>query len=203
MSGSQSIQIVRGHECRNDPCAALQGLALQIYGPLTALPVSLLRSWYEKNNSIFRMAVTAENSIVGYLLSLPHSANIFEETLGLDFQEKSIAADDLDTSWGSANGGIFISSIVVAPEYQRQSPASLLLRLAFTEDLIGDCSGKNQAVRIAAQALSPKGEACMRSLGLKARDPTTAGWKVYYGRLTRADLFAVQQELQQKLATRL
>ena len=202
MSDSPSIRIVRGHECRDDPCAALQGLAVQSYGPSAALPVSLLRSWYEKNGSIFRIAVTSENSVVGYLSSLPLLANIFKSTLESDFQENSIGADDIDTSLCSASGGIFISSIVVAPEYQRQSPVSLLLRLAFIEDLIGDCFEENQAVRFSAQALSPKGEACMRSLGMRARDRTTAGWTVYYGRLGRADLLGVREELQQKLVTR-
>ena len=113
-----------------------------------------------------------------------------------------INANDIDTSLWPANGGVFISSIVVAPEYQKQFPTSLLLRLAFIEDLIGDCSEENQAVRISAQALSPKGEACMRSLGMQAWDLTAAGWKVYYGQLGKADLLGVRKGLQQKLATR-
>jgi ribosomal protein S18 acetylase RimI-like enzyme len=202
VSYSPSIRIVRGPACRDDPCAALHGLAVQNYGPISALPVSLLRNWYEKNNSIFRIAVTSENSVVGYLSSLPLLANIFIRTLESDFQESSINADDIDTSLWPANGGVFISSIVVAPEYQKQSPASLLLRLAFIEDLIGDCFEKNQAVRISAQALSPKGEACMRSLGMQAWDLTAAGWKVYYGQLGKADLLGVRKGLQHKLATR-
>jgi ribosomal protein S18 acetylase RimI-like enzyme len=202
VSYSPSIRIVRGPECRDDPCAALHELAGQNYGPLSALPVSLLRNWYEKTRSIFRIALTSEKLIVGYLSALPLFANVFENTLDSDFQETSIKADDIDKSSGTANRGVFISSIVVAPDYQKQSPASLLLRLAFIEDLIGDCLEKNQAVRISAQALSPKGAACMRSLGLKARDCTAAGWKVYYGRLGRADLLGVREELQQKLVAR-
>ncbi len=202
MSDSPSIRIVRGHECRDDPCSALQGLAVQNYGPFTALPVSLLRSWYEKNRSIFKMAVTSENSVVGYLLCLPLFVNIFEGTLGSDFQENSIAADDIDSSLCSVSGSVFISSIVVAPEYRRRSPASLLLRLAFIEDLIRGCPEEKQTVRISAQALSPEGEACMRSLGLQACGSIAAGWKVYYGQLGNADLLGVQKDLQHKLAIR-
>lgn len=202
VSCSPNIRIVRGQDCRDDPCAVLQELAVQNYGSSTALPVSFLRSWYEKNVSIFRIAVTSENSVVGYFSALPLFANIFERTLEPDFQENSINADDIDTSLCPANGGVFISSIVVAPEYRRRTPASLLLRLAFIEDLIGDCLEENQAVRISAQALAPKGEGCMRSLGLKACDLTTAGWKVYYGRLRRADLLGVRKELQHRLAKR-
>jgi len=91
---------------------------------------------------------------------------------------------------------------VVIPEYQELSSASLLLRLAFLEGLIGDCLEENQAVHISAQALSPKGEACTRSLGLKACNPTTTGWKVYSGKLERADLLGVQKDLQHKLTSR-
>ena len=202
MSDLPSIRIVRGQACADDPCAALHRLAVQTYGPVSALPVSILRNWYAKNGAIFRIAVTSEDQVAGYLSSLPLSANIFEKTLDSDFLETSIVADDIDTSLCAANGGVFISSIVVAPEYQKRTPASLLLRLAFIADLAADGHAQNQTVRISAQALSPKGEACMRSLGMKARDLTACGWKVYYGRLGRADLLGVRKELQRKLASR-
>lgn len=197
-----TFRIMRGQECRDDPCSVLQELAAQNYGPLSALPVSLLRSWYEKNTSIFRIAVTSENSVVGYISSLPLRLNIFNQTIDADFHESIITAEDIDTSLCSSDGGVFISSIAVASEYQKWSPASLLLRLALIKDLISECSVENQTVRISAQALSVKGEACMRSLGMKARGFTTAGWRVYYGKLGRADLYNLQGELQRKIATR-
>ena len=202
VSYSTPIQIVRGPEIIDDPCVALQELAIQNYGPSSALPVSLLRSWYEKNRAIFKIAVTSDKSVVGYFSCLPLCAQIFGRTTDPDFQEGSITTDDIDIPMWPSNGGVFISSVVVAPEYQKRSPASLLLRLAFIGDLIRDCPGENQAIRISAQALSPKGEACMRSLGLKAWDLTTTGRKVYYGKLGRAELIDVQKELQHKLTIR-
>ena len=202
MSYSPTIRIVRGHEYRDDPCSALQSLATKNYGSLSALPTSLLRSWYEKNTSIYRIAATSDMSVVGYISTLPLFGNVFNRTINPDFQERFIRAEDIDTAFCSSDGGIFLSSIVVAPEYQKQSPASLLLRLALVEDLIGECAEENQTVRISAQALSVKGEACMRSLGMRACGFTTAGWKVYYGKLGRADLYSVQGELQKKIAAR-
>ena len=202
MSDSPTIRILRGHECRDDPCSALQELAAQNYGPSTALPVSLLRSWYEKNAFIFRIAVTSGNSVVGYISTLPFQLNVFNRTIDPDFQESIITAEEINTSLCPSDGGVFLSSIAVAPEYQKWSPASLLLRLALIEDLISECSAENQTVRISAQALSVKGEACMRSLGMKARGFTTAGWRVYYGKLDRAALYSLQGELQRKFATR-
>jgi len=202
VSDSPTIRILRGHECRDDPCSALQEVAAQNYGPSTALPVSFLRSWYEKNASIFRIAVTSENSVVGYLSTLPLRLNVFNRTIDPDFQESIITAEDIDTSLCPSDGGVFLSSIAVAPAYQKQSSASLLLRLALIEDLISECSAENQTVRISAQALSVKGEACMRSLGMKARGFTTAGWRVYYGKLDRAALYSLQGELQRKFAAR-
>ena len=202
MSYSQSVRILRGQECKDDICAALQELAAQNYGPSSALPVSLLRSWYEKNTSIFRIAVTSENSIAGYISSLPLFENIFERTIDPDFQERFITAGDIHTSLCSSDGGVFISSIVVAPEYQRRSPVSLLLRLALIEDLIDEFPKENQTVRMSAQALSAKGEACMRSLGLKACGFTTAGWKVFFAKLGSAAVHCVQGELQRKIAAR-
>ena len=202
MSYSTTIRIVRGQEYRDDPCSALQSLAAQNYGLSSALPVSLLRSWYEKNTSIFRIAVISENSAVGYISTLPLPANVFKRTIEPDFQERFVTAEDIESALCSSNGGVFLSSIVVASEYQKQSPASLLLRLALIEDLIGECSEKNQLVRISAQALSVKGEACMRSLGMRARGFTTTGWRIYYGKLERAALYRVQGELQRKFATR-
>lgn len=202
MSYSPTIRIVRGQECSNDPCAALQEIAAQNYGPSLALSVSHLRIWYEKNPSIFRIAMTAENMVVGYISSLPLFANIFERTIDPDFQESAITAENIDTSLCSSDGGVFISSIAVAPEYQKLSPASLLLRLAFIEDLIRACSDENQTVQFSAQTLSAKGEACMRSLGMKARGFTTSRWRIHYGKLGRADLRSIQKELQQKMATR-
>ena len=199
---SKNIRIVRGQECRDDPCAALQELAAQNYGPSSTLPTSLLRGWYNKNASIFRIAVTSENSVAGYISSLPLCKKIFERTIDPGFQESCITAQDIDTSLCSSDGGVFISSIVVAPEYQKHTPASLLLRLAFIEDLISECAGEDQEVRISAQTLSAKGESCIGSLGLKAYGFTTAGWKIYYGKLGRAGLHSVRQELQQKMATR-
>jgi hypothetical protein len=127
---------------------------------------------------------------------------MFNRTIDNDFQEMLITAEEIDTSLCPSDGGVFLSSIAVAPEYQKWSPASLLLRLALMEDLIKECSAENQSVRISAQALSVKGEACMRSLGMKARGLTTAGWKVYYGKLDRAALYSLQRELQRKFAAR-
>ena len=202
MNYSKNFRIVRGQECRDDPCAALQELAVQNYGPSSALPASLLQGWYEKNTSIFRIAMTSENLVAGYISSLPLVATIFEQTLDPDFQEKFITAQDIDTSLCSSDGGVFISSIVVAPEYQKHTPTSLLLRLALIDDLIRECSREKQTVRISAQALSTKGEACMGSLGMKACGFTTTGWKIYYGKLGRAGLHRVRKELQQKIATR-
>jgi len=202
VSYSKIFRIVRGQECRDDPCAALQKLAAQNYGPSSALPASLLRGWYEKNTSIFRIAVTSENLVAGFISSLPLCEKIFERTIDPDFQESLITAEDIDASLCSSDGGLFISSIVVAPEYQKCTPTSLLLRLALIEDLISECSRESQTVRISAQALSAKGEACMGSLGLKAYGLTTAGWKIYYGTLGRAGLHSVRQELRQKIAAR-
>ena len=202
MNYSKNFRIVRGQECRDDPCAALQELAVQNYGPSSALPASLLRGWYEKNTSIFRIAMTSENLVAGYISSLPLFETIFERTIDPDFEEKFITAQDIDTSLCSSDGGVFISSIVVAPEYQKHTPTSLLLRLALIEDLIRERSREKQTVRISAQALSTKGEACMGSLGMEAGGFTTTGWKIYYGKLGRAGLYRVRKELQQKIATR-
>jgi hypothetical protein len=202
VSYSKNFRIVRGQECREDPCAILQELATQIYGPSTALSESLLREWYEKNTSIFRIAVTSKNSVAGYISSLPLCEKIFDRTIDPDFQESFITAEDIEPSFCSSDGGVFISSIVVAAGYQKQTPASLLLRLALIEDLISECSGEKQTVRVTAQALSAKGYACMGSLGLKPCGFTTAGWKIYFGELGRAGLHSVRKELQQKMATR-
>ena len=169
---------------------------------LCALPVSLLRDWYEKNASIFRIAVTTDNSVVGYISTLPLRLNIFKQTIDPDFQESIITAEDINTSLCPSDGGVFLSSIAVAPEYQKCSPTSLLLRLALIEDLIRECSAENQSVRISAQALSVKGEACMSSLGMKASGFTTAGWRVYYGKLGRETLYRIQEELQRKFTAR-
>jgi len=202
VSDSPTIRILRGQECRDDPCSALQDLAVQNYGSSSALPVSLLRSWYEENPSIFRIAVKSDNSVVGYISTLPLRLKVFNRTIDPDFQESIITAEDIDTSLCPSDGGVFLSSIAVAPEYQKWSPTSLLLRLALIEDLIRECSAENQTVCISAQALSVKGKACMRSLGMKARGFTTAGWKVYYGKLDRAALYNLQGELQRKFAAR-
>ena len=202
MSRTPKFRIVREQEFRDDPCAVLQKLAVQNYGPSLALPISHLRSWYEKNNSIFRIAVTTENSVAGYISSLPLLADIFERTVDPDFQENLIDAEDINTSLCSFDGGVFISSIVVAPDYQSSSPVSLLLRRALVEDLISECSIENKRIRISAQTLSPKGEACIKSLGLEACGVTTSGWKIYYGKLERADLQCVLKQLQQKITIR-
>ncbi len=146
--------------------------------------------------------MTAENLVVGYISSLPLFEKTFKRTIDPHFQESMITAEEIDTALCPSTGGLFISSIAVAPEYQKLSPASLLLRLAFIEDLIRECSDENQTVRFSAQTLSPKGEACMRSLGLKACGFTTTGWKVHYGKVAKADLHSIQMELQQKMATR-
>ena len=202
MSYSQKFRILRKKELNDDPCAALQKLAVQNYGPSLALPVSLLRSWYEKNNSIFRIAVTSENSVAGYISALPLFAGIFEQTIESDFDENLIAAEDIDPSFCTSDGGVFISSIVVSPDYQSKYPVSLLLRLALIEDLISECSIKNQRIRISAQTLSSKGEACIQSLGLEACGVTHSGWRIYYGKLGSTDLHFVHAKLQQKIASR-
>ena len=110
--------------------------------------------------------------------------------------------DAISVSHNPADGGIFISSIAVALKYQKRSAASLLLRLAFIEDLIERCPGDKQMIRLSAQTLSEKGEACMRSLGLQEQGFTKIGWKVYSGRLGKPDLYSIRHELRRKYETR-
>jgi hypothetical protein len=156
--------------------------------------------WYRKNASIFRIAESSDGIMAGYISTLPLSASKFETTLQPDFQETSIQAEDIDRVFCPEAGGVFLSSIAVAPEYQQRSSVSLLLRLTLVEDLI-EASGR-KGIRISAQAVSQKGQSCMRSLGMKICGVTTAGWKIYYGELGSTDLRGVQKELQQKLSTR-
>jgi ribosomal protein S18 acetylase RimI-like enzyme len=193
-----SIRVMRGAEVGVDPCSAIQKLASRNYGSASVLPISLLRSWYDKNPAIFRIALTSKNVVAGYLSSLPLSGKMFNETIDPDFQETSITAGDIHNTFYPAGGGVFISSIAVAPEYQERSAASLLLRLALIEDLIEQCSENKQMVYLSAQALSPKGEACMKSLGLQACGLTKAGWKIYYGKPEKIDLHSIRRELQRK-----
>jgi hypothetical protein len=202
VSRLSNIRVLLGPELGVDPCSAIQKIAAQNYGYPCALPVSMLRSWYIKNSAIFRIALTSKNAVAGYISSLPLIGSIFNLTIEPDFQENTITADNIDTGFYPAKGGVFISSIAVAQKYQERSHASLLLRLAFIEDLLGQCPGDKQMIHISAQALSPKGEACMRSLGLQVHSLTNAGWKVYYGKLEKTDLHNVQQELQRKIKIR-
>jgi hypothetical protein len=177
-------------------------LAERVYGPESALPGPLLRSWFEKNSAIFRIATASDGALVGYISSIPLLASRFEFTVEPDFNEKSIKAEDIDASLCPSGGGVFISSIVVAPEHQMHSAASLLLRMALVEDLINECTEENRTLRISAQALSKKGEACMKSLGMEAYGVATTGWSIFYGELRRAALQRVQKELQRKYSAR-
>ena len=197
-----SFRILRGVDYGADPCSAIQKLAAQNYGSSTALPESILQVWYDKNPAIFRIAVTPENAVAGYLSSLPLITNMFNRTTDSDFNETSITADDIHTGFYPAKGGIFISSIVVGRDYQEHTPVSLLLRLTLVEDLIGQWPGDEHTVRMSAQTLSPRGEACMQSLGLQEQGLMNLGWKVYYGRLGKTDLHAIQRELQRKFESR-
>ena len=175
-------------------------MAGRLYGQASALPISLLRKWYLKNASIFRIAQSTDGVLAGYISALPLAANRFEKTIKPDFQETSIQAEDIESILRPENGGVFVSSIVVAPEYQLQSPASLLLRMALVEDLIA--ASHRKGIRISAQAISRKGQGCMESLGMKIHDVTTTGWKIYYGELSTVDLRGIQEKLNQKLITR-
>ena len=194
------IQIMRGHECTRDPCSEIAELAVRLYGRESALPVSLLRKWYWKNASIFRIATTLDGTVCGYISTLPLGTNRFEKSVKPDFQETSLKAEDIDNVFCPEEGGVFLSSIAVAPEYQQQSPASLLLRLALVEDLIQ--ANNKIGLRISAQAVSQKGQRCMESLGMKVCGETTTGWKIYYGEHTRADLHDIRNSLLKKLSIR-
>ena len=197
-----SVRILRGHEWQADPCPAIHKIASENYGSTSALPVSLLRHWYKKNSSIIRIALIEENSIAGYLSALPLLDRMFSQTIEPDFNETSISADDIYTGLFPAKGGVFISSIVVARKYQKHLPVSILLRLALINDLVAQHPGNQNVLHISAQALSPKGEACMRSLGMQGRGYTDHGWKIFFGRLNRDDLQTIRRELLRKLETR-
>lgn len=200
VSRQSEIQIIRGYECRKDPCKEVVELAGRLYGRQTALPVSLLRAWYFKNTSIFRIATTRNGSVVGYISTLPLGKNRFEQTVNPDFRETSIQAGDIDNVFCPEGGGIFLSSIAVAPEFQQQSPVSLLLRLALVEDLIKESNKKG--IRISAQAVSQKGQGCMESLGMRDCGDSASGWKIYYGEHTSVDLYDIQNSLLKKLSAR-
>jgi N-acetylglutamate synthase-like GNAT family acetyltransferase len=199
--GRKEIQIMRGYECQNDPCGEIAQLADRLYGRQTALPVSLLRAWYFKNASIFRIATTSDGMVCGYISTLPLGNSRFEQTVNPDFQETSIQAEDIEEVFCPEKGGIFLSSIAVASEFQQQSPVSLMLRLAFVEDLVKESNRRR--IRISAQAVSQKGQRCMESLGMQVCGETPSGWKIYCGQHTGADLHRIQNSLQNKLSIRL
>ncbi len=194
------IQIIRGYEYGRDPCREIAELAARLYGRQSALPVSLLQRWYRKNASIFRIAEALQGLMVGYISTLPLGASKFRETTQPDFQETSLQAEDIDNAFYPEGGGIFLSSIAVASEFQEQSPVSLLLRLALVEDLIKE--SYNRGIRISAQAVSQKGQSCMQSLGMQVCGDTASGWKIYYGELSGVDLRDIRNSLLDKLSAR-
>ena len=194
------IQIKRGYEYQSDPCIEIADLAGRVYGRQSALPVSLLRAWYLKNTSIFRIATTLDGAVCGYISTLPLGKHRFELTVNPEFREKSLQAEDIDSDFCPGQGGIFLSSIAVAPEYQQQFPVSLMLRLALVDDLIQADNKPN--LRISAQAISHRGQGCMESLGMKICGETTSGWKIYYGEHSSVDLQAIRNSLLKKLSTR-
>ena len=194
------IQIIRGYECGRDPCSEIAALAGRLYDRQTALPVSLLQAWYFKNTSIFRIATTLDDLVCGYISTLPLGKNRFEQTVHPGFQEASIQAEDIEEVFCPEKGGIFLSSIAVAPEFQQHSPISLLLRLALVEDLIKE--SYNRGIRISAQTVSQRGQRSMESLGMQICGDTASGWKIYYGELTDMDLHDIQNSLINKLSIR-
>ena len=200
MSQRSEIQIIRGYEYGRDPCSEIAELAARLYGRQSALPVSLLKRWYRKNASIFRIAEALQGIMAGYISTLPLGASKFKETTKPDFQETSLQTEDIDNEFCPEGGGIFLSSIAVAPEFQQQSPVSLLLRLALVEDLIKE--SYDRGIRISAQAVSQKGQRCMESLGMQVCGDTATGWKIYYGELTGVDLHDIRNSLLNKLSAR-
>ena len=54
-------------------------MAARAYGPESAIPGPLLRSWFEKNAAIFRIAAASDGALVGYISSIPLLADKFEQ----------------------------------------------------------------------------------------------------------------------------
>lgn len=170
----------------------------QVYGASCALPYSSVKSWFDLNPLIIRGVLSETGEVVGYLTSLPVYKETYLRSLLPSFDERTINAHDISTTWSAYH---FVSSIVVLPSLQGCSPVSKLLRASLLKRLIEGCDSGDEEVYLSAQALSEKGAFCMTSLGMSKIGDTDNGWKIYRAVVRKQGLPALYARLTNTLVS--
>lgn len=187
-----------------NPIAATNALASLVYASDTVLSIETLETWYEANKTIFWVALVNQ-TLVGYISVLPLCDSKFNELYQSDFDEKTIAATDI-LPFESASC-FLLSSIVVSPDYRRdndtrtsRSSISRVLRLNFLSDMLSYMQKSEiVSIRLAGEAITPKGESMLHSLGLHFISETRPGNKLYVGDLMTEHLIRLVEGLRCRL----
>lgn len=182
----------------SDLSVEINALGTQLYGTQTAFPVELLTEWLEKCPQGFYL-LRKGTDLAGYIYAMPISQKEFAASLESEYDERTLFKNGLGSvGIKKPYNHYLFSSLVVAPNFQEKTPASLLLRLAFLNRVI-ELRDPLKPVCISAQALSKKGERCAQSLMMKNIGTTSNNWKIYSAALSSEDLFSIQSNLQNKI----
>lgn len=182
----------------SDLTVEINALGAQVYGDETALSVEILTNWLQICPQGFYF-LRSKNILAGYLYAMPITKAEYDASLGSEYDERTLYKNE----FGSAEvkkpySHYLFSSLVVAPQFQETTPASLLLRLAFLRRVI-QWSDSNSVVCISAQALSKKGESCAQSLMMKKVGITSKNWTIYSAVLSNEQLLFLDEKFQKRI----
>jgi len=179
----------------------MNDLGVQAYGVQTALGVDILTNWLEICPDGFYF-LRRENNLAGYLYAMPISQSEYQASLNPQYDERTLFKNE----YGSERirkpyTHYLFSSLVVAPQFQEITAASLILRFAFLKRVI-QWRDINSDVFISAQALSRKGELCAESFLMKKVGKTLNNWIIYNAVLSGDDLKSLECSMQKRIIER-
>lgn len=138
------IKVFRGKELLKPDIDGIFKLSKIVYEAEYVVPVHILKSWFEINPDIFIIVkdTSADNQIVGYLISIPLNKKAYALTFNADFDEKKISPEDIQKC--DKGNGIYLHlcSIAIHPSYlsKTQVYKKLLTGIA---DLLYDLQLRN------------------------------------------------------------
>lgn len=182
-----------------DPCEDIYSMAVKVYNSSLVLSLTILKRWYNAYKSIFWLSY-CDNVLIGYLSAIPLSDKKFEELISNhQFDEKSIVEVDLQKEEIS---NFFVSSIVVDSSFRGKN-VSRQLRIEFLNYALKIVQIRNdrlKVISVAGEAVNPKGEYMLQSLGLSyVKRGDNESSKLYHGVFDHDRLLRLRNALIEKM----
>lgn len=173
------MKLIEGNDVTLEHVLGALKLDKEVYAQEYWLSESVCKAFAERNPDIYTMLFDEENGqVAAYLNVSPVSCAFYDSLSSGKYVDTVIKGEDIEIPQANGDNLLYLSSVVVHPNYRRRGLAKLLLR-RYGEKLAGYGEKGISFVSVIADAVSPSGEKLCRALGMRKIRPSEHGSSLF------------------------